>query len=236
MLDPTRLYESYVTTHTAFYETDLSRVTYFPVLNHLPDDRRTCIWDLGCGSGEALLELRARGYKNLHGVDISTEQVQRAKKAGLETVHQGDVFSVLRSVRDPVDVFLCNDIFEHLAKTDVLDLTDLVHKKLAPGGLLVGQTTNGISPIAGIYFHGDFTHETLLSPESLRQVAMAIGFEDFEVFAIPPPVHGFKSLMRRCTWWVYNTFFSLCLASMTGRLRGHILTPNFLFVATKSQE
>lgn len=55
----------------------------------LPADRTTPILDIGCGEGALLAFLRARGYTNLAGFDLSPENVRICHALGLDFVEQG---------------------------------------------------------------------------------------------------------------------------------------------------
>ncbi|MBK8637485.1 MAG: class I SAM-dependent methyltransferase [Chromatiaceae bacterium] len=44
----------------------------------LPTDRSAAILDVGCGHGNFLFMLEQLGYRNLEGVDMSSEQLEQA--------------------------------------------------------------------------------------------------------------------------------------------------------------
>ena len=46
-------------------------------ITHLPGDK-----DAACGAGHFLYFLKQQGYQNIHGIDLSAEQLEMAKKNG----------------------------------------------------------------------------------------------------------------------------------------------------------
>jgi 2-polyprenyl-3-methyl-5-hydroxy-6-metoxy-1,4-benzoquinol methylase len=93
------------------------------------------IFDLGCGRGDWLLAMSARGYCNLHGYDIESnvEGVTRLAKHGvavtrgsfLENEYPGSSFDCIRM----------EHVFEHLL--DPVKVLRKCHGMLRPGGFLV---------------------------------------------------------------------------------------------------
>ena len=52
-----------------------------------PDD---IILDIACGNGSILRDLKARGYRNLHGLEISRYAVRRLAEEGI-VMHYGSI-------------------------------------------------------------------------------------------------------------------------------------------------
>jgi len=63
----------------------------------LPADRNAPILDAGCGEGNLLAFLRAKGYANLSGFDLSPECVRLCRERGLEFVIAHDAAEVAGS-------------------------------------------------------------------------------------------------------------------------------------------
>src|SRR5690349_21827168 len=124
-----RLYDRYVSaSQVAFAPRSVAdfmpRKAYLTQLirRHFPPNREATFIDLGCGHGALLYFARMAGYGNTAGVDISAEQVEEAKRLGIEGVVAGDVMETLRSLPDASqDVVVAFDVVEHLRKDELLD-------------------------------------------------------------------------------------------------------------------
>src|SRR2546425_7732524 len=102
-----RLYQQYLTTQV---RSDIKQIWQdldhrAPYLKRLiqhwiPEDRSIKILDLGCGYGALLYFLKAAGYCNLKGIDVSPEQVTVAKQLGLDSAQAGDLLDILRKGED----------------------------------------------------------------------------------------------------------------------------------------
>jgi 2-polyprenyl-3-methyl-5-hydroxy-6-metoxy-1,4-benzoquinol methylase len=228
-----RLYESYATEHSgsgSAYATGLSyRRDIRPLL---PPPRTGPVVDIGCGSGELVRCLSDDGYEAA-GIDVSPEQVKLACAAGLSTVRHGDYRGLLRERPGEFAAVTATDLLEHLTKAEVLDTFDAVAAALRPGGRFVARVPNAVSPFGGHIRYGDFTHETWYTAGSVRQLAAAAGLAPVRVIGCPPPVHGAVSAFRFGLWKPVSGMFKLALGVETGVLRGHIVTQNLVFAATR---
>ena len=79
----------------------------------LPAAPQAAILDVGCGGGQMLEVFRALGFTAGQGVDISEQQAQKARAAGLD-VRCGDALAALRENESHWDLILAIDILEHL--------------------------------------------------------------------------------------------------------------------------
>src|SRR5690349_8270618 len=70
------------------------------IVNHIPRDSNTCIVDLGCGHGAFLYFLAKAGYTRLSGVDLSFEQVELAKRLGIDSVQHGDLRQLVTALEN----------------------------------------------------------------------------------------------------------------------------------------
>jgi 2-polyprenyl-3-methyl-5-hydroxy-6-metoxy-1,4-benzoquinol methylase len=52
----------------------------------LPHDKSAKILDVACGSGHFLYFLKKEGYTNIHGIDLSDDQLEVARRTGLTEV------------------------------------------------------------------------------------------------------------------------------------------------------
>lgn len=147
--------------------------------------------DLGCGRGEMLELLRDRGADAV-GVDSSAEMVALVHEKGLSAEH-GDIFAfLLARPRGSLGGILCSHVVEHLWPADHMRLARLCAAALRPGGLLIVETPNPKSLIAGaINFSCDPTHLRPVYPETLAFMLERAGFGhvDIEYLAPVPDEH-----------------------------------------------
>ncbi len=227
-----QLYASYRSTHFDSVAPEGPPTTAVrQVLRHLPDDNSARILELGSGSGALLRAMRDAGFASVSGVDVSEEQVAKAREGGIE-VDQGDLTEHLEGLPEPVDAILAVDVLEHLTKPEVVRALRAARAALRPGGRLIARMPNAQSPFGGRYRYGDFTHETSFTQHSARQVLLATGFSEVKAYPAEPVVHGPLSALRWVLWKLTSGGLKLALAAETGELRGQIVTQNLVVVAT----
>jgi SAM-dependent methyltransferase len=205
------------------------------IQNHFPENKETAILDLGCGAGAWEYVARRLGYGNIVGIDCSPQQVAAARRLGLAGVREDDFLRVLRALEDESQgLVIAFDVLEHFRKDEILEIVDQINRVLTPGGKVIIHTPNGTSPFSGRFGHGDFTHETIFTRNSLAQLLNSCGFSRIECYEDPPVVHGFVSLVRWLLWQVVRGALRFYLAVETGTLdRQEIFTQNLLCVAVK---
>lgn len=224
-----RAYRAYSSDHAGLSNATAVRLTYRrDVRPHLPSSGR--VLELGCGQGGQVTLLAADGY-DAYGVDISPEQVEIARAGGNDRVLLGDFRDLLRPAE--WDAVVAIDVLEHLSRSELIAVFDSVHSALRPGGVLVARVPNAGSPIGGSIMYGDITHETWLTSRSVAQLAHGAGFSTVRAYPCPPMAHGFRSAARFALWKPISGVTKLALACHTGRLGGHIVTPNLKFAAVK---
>ena len=228
-----RLYQSYVSQHSGIGSADATRLTYQRDIRPLlPPPTAGAVLDIGCGAGHLVRCLLADGYMAT-GIDISPEQVTVARETGLQQVSQGDYLRTLADCPGQLAAVTATDLLEHLTKTEILATFDAVTAALRPGGRFVARVPNAVSPFGGHIRYGDFTHETWFTTRSVRQLAAAAGLVHVKVAGCPPPLHGAMSGLRVAIWKPVSGLFKLTLAAETGIIRGHIVTQNLTFAATR---
>lgn len=204
-----RFYSKYVSTHNAnlYGRNDLGRVrAQYSIWDHqyggfLPEDRAARVADLGCGDGGLVSWLRAEGFKEAEGVDVSGEQIASGRAMGIEGLVEMDLKEYLHSRPNHFDLLFVRDVLGHFPKEEILEIVELIYAALKPGGMVVIKTPNAESPLTGRLRYGDFTHDTSFAGQSLRQLLEVYGFKDVEIFSMRPAVHGVISLMRWILWW-----------------------------------
>jgi SAM-dependent methyltransferase len=144
------------------------------------------VLDLGCGRGEFLGLLREAGL-DARGVDLDADMVAFARGEDLDVEQTGAV-EYLESIEDAsLGGIFAAQVVEHLPPPVLVRLMELAAVKLRPGGLLVAETINPLSPLALRNYFADLTHAQPLVPETLELLARQSGFDSVEVrFANEP--------------------------------------------------
>ncbi len=153
-------------------------------LDHFPFGGR--VLDVGCGRGEFLELLRARGAR-AQGVDDDLENARHCWAKGLDVVH-GDAFGFLERFPDgSLDGVFCAQFVEHFPPARVLHLVNLVARKLVAGGVAVFETPNPqCLAVFAQAFYLDFTHVWPYHPEAMTFVMEAAGFTGVRVVFSSP--------------------------------------------------
>lgn len=235
-----RLVERYVSTGQAgdvAVVPDPARVPFLRRLveTSLPASRELAVADLACGHGDLVAVLRSLGYADVEGVDASGEQVAAAHRAGVDGVACADLRTWLADRVGEFDALFLVDALEHFDPGAALEVLDLAHRALVPGGRLVLHVPNAAGLFGARVQHGDLTHRTSFTDRSLVQACRAAGFARVTCSEDPPAVHGAASLARRVLWTLLSLPARLALAAETGR-GGHLLTQNLTAVANRSEE
>lgn len=136
------------------------------------------VLDVGCGRGEVLAALAARGVAGV-GVDLDAGMVAEAVAAGVEA-HHGDAIDFLRAAESgSFGAVIAIQVVEHLELDVLLDLLELSWSRLRPGGVLVLETPNPASLIVlGNSYLLDPTHVRPLHPSLLSFLVERAGFAD----------------------------------------------------------
>jgi SAM-dependent methyltransferase len=237
----TRLYEGYVSSGQALRPAARPEDVFgirahhirSVIVRYLPQDRSARIVDLACGAGAYLYYLRAAGYKDVSGIDVSPEQTDLAHRLGIHGVKRRDLLSGLAEMdSESVDTILMIDILEHLENDEMFEALDEVFRVLRKGGVCVAHVPNAEGLYGMRVRYSDMTHERAFAPKSARQLFRTIGFNDVQCFEERPLVHGMKSLVRRILWTAGTVAPRLLLTAETAG-RGFILSQNMIVTAHK---
>jgi SAM-dependent methyltransferase len=144
------------------------------------------VLDVGCGRGEFLVLLREAGIEG-RGVDLDADMVAYARGEGLD-VEQADAVGHLQGLDDgSLGGIFAAQLVEHLPATTLVRLLELASVKLRPGGVLVAETINPLSPLALRNYYADLTHAQPLVPETLELLARQAGFDSVELRYLNAP-------------------------------------------------
>ncbi|MDA8239913.1 MAG: class I SAM-dependent methyltransferase [Nitrospiraceae bacterium] len=197
----------------------------------MPEDRDARCLDIACGAGMFLNYLKERGYRNITGVDISSEQVALAKQV-CDNVSECDFNNFLTDERK-FELITIFSFIEHLTRDEAMELLDNVHRALAPGGRVILITPNADSPFASHMRYGDVTHEVIYNQSSLSSLLRACGFTNCRAFETGPVPHGLKSGIRWALWKIISGGLKAYRLIEGGSSNGWIFTTEFIMVADK---
>ena len=145
------------------------------------------VLDVGCGRGEFVGLLRDAAIE-ARGVDADADMVAYARGEGLE-VEQADALAHLEALPDgSLGGIFAAQVVEHLPPGALMRFLELAAAKIRPGGVLVAETINPLSPLALRNYFADLTHAQPLVPETLALLARGAGFAQVETrFLNAPP-------------------------------------------------
>jgi SAM-dependent methyltransferase len=162
-------------------ENVLSRIYVGRLSPGLPPGQPGRLLDVGCGSGETLLSLKAAAWRGT-GIEVSARAVESARAAGLD-VKQGDLLEVDLSAHE-FDVVRFWHSLEHT--TSPLEQLRRARALLRPGGWLVVGVPNFGSLLSRLardrWFYLDVPrHLWHFERRQLAALAVKAGFQDVRV-------------------------------------------------------
>lgn len=144
------------------------------------------VLDLGCGRGEWVELLTARGLP-ASGIDLNPLQIAEGRALGLDLA-EGDALADL-AARAPGSLAMvsAHHLVEHLPFPATVALMRDALAALAPGGLLLLETPNAHNLLVSARsFHVDPTHIRPLPEEVLVTLAETLGYHPVEARALHP--------------------------------------------------
>ena len=142
--------------------------------------------DLGCGRGELIELLREAGV-DAYGVEIDPDFIALLEEKGIEVAAEDAVTHLGKLQDDSLGGIVGSHLVEHLPAAAVAQLVARAAEKLAAGGVLILETPNPESLVAGsINFHRDLTHVRPIHPDTLAFLAESAGFSDVEIRRLSP--------------------------------------------------
>ena len=232
-----RLYANYVSIGQAseLAKDEIPRYPYYEKLieSHFPKNKQINIIDLACGDGVLVHHLREKGYYNSKGIDISKEQIDKAHRLGVQSVHQEDIFDFIkRTPKESYDIVVLMDILEHLEPEEVLKISDGLYNILRPKGKAFFHTPNASGIFGMSIRYGDFTHSNAFTAKSIKQVLSTSGFRSSITLEDKPTIYSLRSLLRYAAWEIITTPHRLISYIETGAWRIP-LSRNILTIAIK---
>ncbi|TAM59897.1 MAG: class I SAM-dependent methyltransferase [Chloroflexota bacterium] len=142
-------------------------------------DAGSRVLDIGCGRGEFLGLLAARGVAGV-GVDADASMVAECASRGLDA-HQADGLEFMGRHRGEFDGVFASHLVEHLPPAQVDQLVHAAHAALRDGGRLILVTPNPANLQMQLRdFWIDLQHVRLYSPEIIAWLLHGAGFTGVE--------------------------------------------------------
>jgi len=139
------------------------------------------VLDIGCGRGEFLSLLRARGI-SARGIDANPAMVDVCREQGLDAV-QADALSYLRSVPSgSLGGLFAAQVIEHFEPEYLTQFVKAAFDALRSGAPIVLETINPGCWFA--FFESyirDITHARPIHPDTLKYLLVASGFQQVEI-------------------------------------------------------
>ena len=131
--------------------------------------------EVGCGTGHFLSYLRHKGISDFIGIDLDASLQSVVPESVRDHFQAIDVKDFLENAKDqqPFDRIFMFDVLEHFTAEDGYDLLCKFRDRLVPGGSITLKMPNASSPWGLQFQHGDLTHLTGYTPDSIRQLAIA---------------------------------------------------------------
>jgi len=126
--------------------------------------------EIGFGAGSFLAWSKQRGAE-VYGVEIQEELVAAAKQHGVFAVNQID--QLLPHRQQGFDAVVALDVFEHLSNDEISSILASITKLPKSSGTLTVRVPNCGSPFGLWNQCGDATHQNMLTPNKLSQLAFA---------------------------------------------------------------
>lgn len=155
--------------------------------------------DIACGQGRLLFWAERSGIPDARGFDVSGEQIEVARSLGLNAEVAVAADYLTACDRD-FDLVVAMDIVEHFTRDEALLFLERCYDCIRPGGALFVTTPNGGGWRVGPVAHGDLTHETIFTPQTISLALKLSGFEDIRVREVVPAPTSVRSRVRRLLW------------------------------------
>ncbi|MEE9926779.1 class I SAM-dependent methyltransferase [Microvirgula aerodenitrificans] len=160
----------------------------------LPRDAR--IVEIGSGSGSLVSWLASKGFCNLTGLDISAQEVERAKQRGLPLVCADAHEYLAEQDALSTDVVIAKAVFEHMTKQEGADLLKSVVRVLKPDcGMVVLDVPNMDWILSNHERYMDLTHHVGYTVDSMSQM-LRLYFQSVEVHGSMEPVGSLMNFVR----------------------------------------
>ena len=142
----------------------------------VPKDRDSLILDIGCGYGFSLRALKNLGFKRLTGVEISSQQAERCRKAGFEVTVTENTIQWLNENSGRFQFVVLLDVLEHIPVESQIEFMRAVNEALQPGCKVFLTVPNANAALSARWRFIDYTHHSSFTEHSLHFVLTNAGF------------------------------------------------------------
>ena len=158
---------------------------YVPLLANAAD-----ILDVGCGRGELLDLLHAKGI-SARGVDANHSMVELCRTRGLD-VERSDALTYLAQQADgAIGGLVAVQVVEHFEPAYLVRFLETAYHKMKPDAPLILETINPVCWMAFFETYiRDLTHQRPLHPDTLRYLVESTGFSRVDVRYRSPVTEG----------------------------------------------
>lgn len=199
----------------------------------LPSEQDSKVLDLGCGDGTISSFFREK-FSSVTGVDLNKEKLAKAETLGITTCCE-DVMIFLSKTEQDFDLIYAFDLLEHLEKKNIVPFLKSCLEKTRPGGRLILQMPNPISPLGYGVVQGDLTHVFPLSPTLAKTLLTEVGFENIELRETGPSLWGYSlsATVRFLIWRVFRLWMRFINFIESGERANLPLTRVYLITGKK---
>ncbi len=192
------------------------------VLKYTQQNKKIDLLDVGCGDGWmlSLFQKTAPDRLTTYGVEISPEVCKLAENLG-HKIYCGRIEDVI--FNRSFDLINYNHVIEHVSNPK--EITQKSFDILKPNGILVYETPNA-NTLDWFWFRkGNWgvyhfpRHWYFFTPETIRGMGEAIGFEYVDHYFHPGPTHW--------VWTMHNLFFQS--NNLFGRMGKRFFDPVKIF-------
>lgn len=141
----------------------------------------TNILDIGCGRGE-FLEILKENNIEAKGIDINDDMISLCKDKKLN-IQKNDALEYLKGLEDnSLGGVIMNQVIEHMEPNYLIELVELVYKKLKPDAYFIAETINPQSLIVftEAYFM-DLSHVRMIHPYTIKFLLESKGFSEASI-------------------------------------------------------
>jgi O-antigen chain-terminating methyltransferase len=145
---------------------------YVPMFEDASD-----VLDVGCGRGEFLDLLRAKGI-SARGVDLNDEMAAVCRERGLDATADDALSYLLAQPDGSLGGLFAAQVVEHLEPDYLMRFLETAYHKLRPGSKIILETINAACWYA--FFSSyirDVSHVRPLHPDTLQYLVSASGFQ-----------------------------------------------------------